>query len=418
MKSYIIVILISALLISTLFFALPKTEVLMPFHEQRFDLNRKNEDYWKEEIILELNIEPKYKTLLEGKVNQAKNVLYKRLQKVGVEEIQIVNYEPTKEELENRIDIEEEAMLKKYLKIIVQTTKDQSLVNRLITSTGNVKIMEPKENLKELSDEDQFQLYMEENYEGTKWDRSKFRNILINDLMAGDGERSYFGVFKPSLGNKREFSKFLREREGEEIGVLMDSFVIPIQVTPEMPNLFAVGIGPDKNEAEVQNIILNTGVIPAKNISIFSSQQKEADIYEIDHIQVTLAILISIISILFFLYQREKDEKEKILQFAFSLLLIFSISLTILKIWQVPVDLFLLIPAGILGTIFVKKMYTCPTESRMILITSVIVSALMLIFGTGYIPILGNFILFIILISFLTEILTKIYFKHIKIINS
>ncbi len=418
MKSYIIVILISAFLISTLFFALPKTEVLIPFHEQRFDLNKKGDDYWKEEIILELNIEPKHKTLLERKVNQAKNVLYKRLQKIGVEEIQIVSYEPTEKELENRMDFEEETMLKEYIKIIVQTTKDQSLVNRLITSTGNVQIMLPKEDLGELSNEDQLQLYMEENYEETKWSRSKFRNILINDLMAGDGERSYFGVFKPSFGNRREFNRFLREREGEKIGVLMDSFVIPIQVTPEMANLFAVGIGPDEDEAVIQNIILNTGVIPAKNIFILSSQQKEADVYEIDHVQVTLAVLISIISILFFLYQREKDEKEKILQFAFSLLLIFSISITILKIWQVPVDLFLLIPAGILGTVFVKKMYTCPTESRMILITSVIISALMVIFGTGYIPILGNFLLFIILISFLTEILTKTYFKHIKIINS
>ncbi len=418
MKSYIIVILISALLISTLFFALPKTEFLVPFHEQRFDLNKKSENYWKEEIVLELNIEPKHKTLLEGKVNQAKNVLYKRLQKMGVEEIQIVNYKPTEEELENSIDFEDETMLKEYLKVIIQTTKDQTLVSRVITSTGNVKIMEPKEELKEISDEDQLQLYMEENYEETKWDRSKFRNILINDLMAGDGERSYFGVFKPGFGNRREFNEFLREREGENIGVLMDSFVIPMQVTPEMTNLFAVGIGPDKNEAEIQNIILNTGVIPVKNISILSSQQKNPNIYEIEHVQVILAIFVSIISVLLFLYQREKEEKEKILQFAFSLLLIFTISLTILKIWQIPVDLFLLIPAGILGTIFVKKMYTCPTESRIILITSVVVSALMIIFGTGYIPILGNFLLFIILISFLTEILTKTYFKHAKIINS
>ena len=419
MKSYIIVILISALLISTLFFALPKTEVLVPFDEERFDLNVKSDDYWKKEIILELNILPKHRTFLDDKVDKSRNILYKRLQKAGVEEIQVVSYKPTQEEIESQIQPEEEeSFLKEYIKVIVQTTIDENVVNQLITSTGEIKIMEPKEILDDLPDEEQLQLYMVENYEETKWDRSQFRNILIRDLMAGEGGRSYFGIFKPGLGNRREFNRFLREREGEMIGVLMDSFVIPMQVEPEMSNIFAVGLGPDEKEAKTQNIILNTGVIPASRISILSAENKETDIYEIDHIQVTLAILISIGSVIFFLYQREKEEKEKILQFAFSLLLIFSISLTILKIWKIPIDLFLLIPTGILGTIFLKTMYTCTTESRMILITSVIVATLMVIFGTGYIPIMGSFMLFVILLSFITEILTKVYFKHIKIINS
>ena len=421
MKSYIIVTLISALLISTLFFALPKTEVLVPFTEERFDLNTKSEDYWKQEIILELNIEPKHKAFIQERVNEGKDVIYKRLQKIGVEEIQIVDYEPSEEELENQINLEEEEnLLKRYIKVIVQTTKDEQLVNRLITSTGRVKIMLPGPELEDLGQEqeDQFQLYMPENYEETKWNRDAFRNIHINDLIASEGQRSYFGIFKPKFGNRGEFRKFIRENENETIGVLMDSFVIPIQISPEMAEVFAIGLGPDSREAEIQNIILNTGVVPATNISVLTSQEKQTEIYEIDHIQVILAISISIVSIIYFLYQREKEEKEKILQYAFSLLLIFSISLTILKIWQIPIDLFLLIPAGILGTIFVKTMYTCPTESRFILLLSLAVFALMTTLGTGYIPILGNFLLFIVLLSFITEILTKVYFKHIKIINS
>ncbi len=420
MKSYLSIILISALLLASLFFALPGTENLVPLEEQRFDLNKKDEDYWKKETILELSIEPKDRTLRNEKVDETKNIIYKRLQKIRVEEIQIVDYQPSDkvlDEKEQSLEDEGDTHLKEYIKIIVQTTKDPNLVNRLITSTGNIKIMDPKEELDDLEEEDQLQLYLKENYEETKWDRTEFRNILINDLVAGDGGRSYFGIFKPKLGNRGEFSSFLREREGQTIGVLMNTFVIPMQVTQEMTNLFAIGIGPERHEAEIQNIILNTGVIPVSQISIFSTEDIEPKIYEINHIQITLAILISIISLIFFLYQRENEEKEKILQFAFSLILIFSLSLTILKIWQIPVDLFLLIPAGILGTVFVKTMYTCTKEAKMILIMSIIVSAIMLIWGTGYIPILGKYLLFVILLSFVSEILTKIYFNHIKIIS-
>jgi hypothetical protein len=419
MKSYISVILITALLLASLFFALPKTENLLPFAEERFDLNRKEDAYWKKEVILELSIEPKDRSLREQKVDEAKNVIYKRLKKVGVEEIQIVSYQPTQEELENRFRVEEdEGYIEEFIKIIIQTTKDEALVNRLITSTGQIKIMQPKEELDELSQEDQMQLYMEENYEETGWNRCEFRNILINDLRAGDGERSYFGIFKPNFGKKGAFTEFLKENEGERIGVLMDNFVIPIQITEDMTTLFAVGLGPDESEAKIQNIILNTGVIRVERISVLSSEELEPNIYEVDHIQISLAILISIASIIFFLYQREKEEKEKILQFAFSLLLIFSISFTVLKIWQIPVDMFLLILAGILGTIFVKTMYTCAAEAKMILLMTVLVSILMVTLGTGYVPLLGNFVLFVILLSFITELLTKTYFKHIKIINN
>lgn len=408
MKSYICVILISALLLSTLFFALPKTENLLVLNQNRFDLNKKEDLYWKQEFIVELNIDPKDRAARQQIVNQTKNILYKRLAKVNVEEIQIVNHNFENEE-------KDENYLQDYLKITTQSTISNNIVGRLISSNGDIQIMIPNKDLDELSQEDQIQIYMPENYTSTEWSREKFRNILINDLRAGDGEKSYFGIFKPRFGNRSKFTQFLKENENKMVGVLMDSFVMPIEISPESTQLFAIGLGPDEGEAELQNIILNTGVIPVESLSIVSSQELEPQIYEIDHIQVVLAISVSILSLLFFLYQRE--EKEKILQLAFSLLLLFSIGLTILKIWQIPVDLFLLIPTGIFSTIFVKTMYTCTAEARFILLISIAFSILMLTLGTGYIPTLGRFFLFVILLSFFAEILTKTYFKNIKIIN-
>lgn len=408
MKNYIIVILISAFLISTLFFALPKTETIQPFDEGRFDLNKKEDSYWKNEYILELNLEHRDKALKDKYINQTRDILYKRLKKAEVEEIQIVKH---------NIETEDDDLnVNEYLKITIQTTIEEDAVQRLISSTGNIAIMTPKEDW--VPDEENIlDAYMIENYEPTKWTREEFRNILINDLRAGDGEKSYFGIFKPKIGNRGEFKKFLQQNQGQTVGILMDSFVIPMQVQAEDTSVFAVGLGADKGEAYLQNIILNTGELPVTKTAIFSTKSIEPTIYKVDHVQVILAILVGTLSLLVFLYQREKDDKEKILQLAFSLLLIFSTSITILKIWQVPTDLFLLIPIGILTTIFLKTMYTCTNESRIVLIMTITTAIVMATLGTGYISILGKSLLFVILLSFVTETITKLYFKNIKEIH-
>ncbi len=394
MKSYIIVILISALLLSTLFFALPKTENLVPFDEKRFDLNKKEDKYWKEEFILGVE---------DGGINKqniekTKDVLYQRLRKIRVEEIQITSKG-------------------NEIKVLVQTTKDPDFVRRLLSSTGKVQLMIPKSELEEIAQEDQIQLYMQENYEKTEWDNTKFRNILIKDLRTDMNEKTYFGIFKPKFGERNNFKNFLREYEGKELGILVDGFVRPIRIEPHLIELFAIALAQDDSEAFTQDLLLNTGTIPT-NFSLVESSPIETSIYEINHVQVALALIAGLFSLLFFLYRRETEEKEKVLQLAFSSLLLFSISLTILKVWQIPVDLFLLIPTGILLITFMKTMYTCPSENRSILLLATAISAFMVIFGTGYILILGRFILFGILLSFITEILTKIYFKHIKILNT
>lgn len=414
MKSYITVIIISALLLSTLLFALPKTEAIIPtIDDKRFDLNTKEEDYWKKEFIIELNIEERDRALVEDKVEKTKDVLYQRLRKAGVEEIQITEYEKDEDEEEEENDL----FIVEHIKVIIQTTKDENFVKRMLASSGDVQIMKPREDFDILNQEDEMQIYLPENYELTGWGRDDFRSILINDLIAGDGQRSYFAIFRPTYTNRPAFSSFLNEHDKQILGVLIDSYVLPVEVNLDMMNVFAVGIGPDPREAQIQDIILNTGVIPVVDMFTVSERDLEPNIYEIDHIQISLAILVGIISIIYFLYQKEKEEKEKILQFSFSLLLIFSISLTVLKIWKIPVDLFLLIPTGILTTIYVKTMYTCTKESKFILMATILMASLMIFLGTGYAPILGRFLLFTIALSFLTEFLTKIYFKNIKNLN-
>ncbi len=406
MKSYVTVILISALLLATLFFALPKTENLLFNRDDSFNLNKKEDQYWKKEFTLELDISPKDRALKKQQINKTKDILYKRLKKVGVEEIQIIEKEMG--------DNPEKA----HLKVLIQTSKDEGLVYQLISSTGHVKIMTPKpeEESEEEEEENPLKLYLEENYDETEWKGEKFRTILINDLQTSEGQKSFFAIFKPKFTTKGDFTKFLESHKNETIGVYIAGFVRPILVQDQSIKVFAIPLTEDKGEAQLYDIIFNTGTIPV-DFRIIEENELETEIYNINHTQAMLAILASIISLLAFLYQREKENKTKILQLAFSLLLIFSISFTILKIWQVPVDLFLLIPAGILTTVFMKTMYTCIYENKSIILFTTALSILMVTYGTGYIPILGKYILFVILISFLTEILTKNYFQHIKILT-
>jgi hypothetical protein len=394
MKSYIIVISISALLLASMFFAFPKTERLLPSSdEKRFDLNKKENSYWKKEFVLELGEERKN----EQDVEKTKDILYKRLRKIQAEEIQIKSDESG-------------------ITVIVQSTQNPDFVTALISTPGKIKLMTPNLKLEELEEEEEFEMYSEENYTETDWNNKKFRNILINDLKTDSGDKTYFAIFKPQFGQRNAFKDFLRENQKEGIGVSLDGFVRPITVEPHLINLFAIAIAQDEAGALIQDIILNTETIPLE-FSLVETNDLKPNVYLINHVQAMLAILASTISLLAFLYQREKENKEKILQLAFSTLLLFSLSLTVLKIWQIPVDLFLLIPTGILTVIFIKIMYTCPDENRSILFLTTILAILMITLATGYIPIMGRFLLFAILLSFMTEILTKLYFKHIKILN-
>jgi hypothetical protein len=397
MKSYISVILISALLLSSLFFALPKTERLLPYGDKSFDLNKKEDQYWKKEFIIEIGIEQNDKENKDRIIKDAKDILYKRLRKAGVEEIQIVSHK------QENLPEETEGDIKESLKVTIQTAKDIDLIRALMASNGRINFMLPIEGLEDMAIDDEIQLYLEMNYEKTEWTHENFRSIYINDLMSSQGDRAYFAIFKPNLKDRKGFSEFLQEYEGEQIGVYLGDLVRPTFVQENSSNMFAIPIAQTKDEAFIYDIIFNTGVLPASFL-LTTTTDLEPTIYEIDYIQATLALLVSTIILLIFLYRRENENKEKILQLSFSLLLLFSISFTVLKIWQIPVDLFLLIPTGILITLFLKSMYTCTNESRTILLLTLATAIIMTVLGTGYIPILGKFILFAIALSFITEI--------------
>ncbi len=396
---YLFVILISGIIISTLFFALPKTEDLLPQNflgDTRFDLNTKEGSYWREEFTIILDIDNEEDKSRDIKTTE--DILYKRLRRAGVEEVHIT-----------KSDHYDDA-----LAITVQTTEEQTKIRNLISQRGFMELVTPREDL-EIDQDDFFQMYMRENYEGTGWTRTEFRNILIKTLLDSEGERSYFAIFKPWPQDQGRFANFLEDYEGGTIGWAVDDFVRPIEIDEFSKELFAVGLGPETEQADFYDILLNTGKIPVE-YTLIAEIQQEPEVFEIEYLQVTLAIIASIIILTAYLYLREHQQQRKVLEFALSLLMVFSVSFTILKLYYIPVDLFVLVIAAILTIIYLKLVCLRSTDVRTVTSFAFILTVLMILFGTGYIPILGKYLLFVIVSSAIIQKLVQIYFEKIKII--
>ncbi len=396
---YLVIITVSCFILITLFLALPQTEELIPeeiLEERRFDLNIKDEDYWKKEFFLQFeegtNIRERRET---------KNIIYQRLRRANVEEIQV-----------KETDVEGS----RGLKVIVQTIQDETFIEDLISERGYMELVVPKEDKEAEEDGLDAQMYMRENYKSTGWDREAFRNILIRQLPDEQHNQVYFAIFKEWPQDRGDFANFLREQQGKTIGLAIDGFVRPVQVDQQALEIFAVGLGPDRQNAEFHDIIFNTGVIPA-NYSNIESNEKTPQIYEIDHIQTTLAIIVSIIILTTYIYFKEKVSTEKIMNLGLCMLLTFSTSFSVLKIYQIPTDLFLLIIAGILTIIFIKMIYLRYKHIRTLTIFSLFTAILMVFLGTGYIIILGQYMIFVILLSIILQVVIRYYFETIKMIS-
>ncbi len=388
LTNHITVIVISGLIISGIFLSMPKTEQLLFSPDVRVDLNIKENDYWKKEYYIDLDIKYGDKDRTE-KINETKDILYKRLQKANAEEIQVKSHKVNNSE---------------GLKITVQSTQDEHLITGVIADRSYMRLVTPK---KDLEKNDFTQIYLIENYDKTEWDRSAFRNILVKTLVDSENNRTYFAIFKPWPQNRGSFVRFLEDNKGESIGFAMDEFVRPVMVDESSKELFAVGLGPDKINAQIYDIVLNSGVIPLK-YTLEDIVDVEPEIFEIKYMQVTIAIITAMLILTTYLYLREKDKKN-ILEFSLCLLTTFSVSFTMLKTYQIPVDLFLLLITGVLIIIFVKMIYFNKKDLKFISLFSIGFSILLIYLGTGYTQLLGQQLLFAILLALFLQRFLRYY---------
>ncbi|WKZ30816.1 MAG: hypothetical protein QY318_03125 [Candidatus Dojkabacteria bacterium] len=409
-------ILVTSMLISAALIAMPKTERFTP--DNRFDLNVKDDKYWAKRFVLELTVKKEDEGDTTEKVEVTKGIIQRRLDRYDVEQVSIKtlhDYEPTSaeetvEDIVNQIEEQEDVQgaedsgdnekaeedIKVYIEVSATSSRDQASITRLIGSRHYLKIMTTTPAA--LNSEDQLAAYLPENYDRTQFTRRSFRNIEIKQLSTTtEGEDAFFAIYKSWPHNALAWRDFLGDNAGKTIGIAIDGFVtpypVPIEFDPDLKNpqqnpIFAPGVTQDPAEAQILDILYNSGVIPVE-YSIISNEDAEVKTYEIDYIEVSAAFILSVIVIMAYSYFRNRGDKGRSLLFMLTSVAAFAFYVAVLKILSLPIDLPILLLEG-LSIILLAKVLAYRTRSVLLIDLPVIMFfALLSFYGSGYTGIYG-----------------------------
>jgi hypothetical protein len=382
--NYVFLILLSSTVLLVFLIALPLTEKLT--NVVAFDLNI-SDNYWSREYSLDLESED------PSDINKTKNILFKRLNDYGVEEVSIK---------------EEEDLIK----IVVKTTRPQTYVDELVRNPYIYSIVTRREDIDFDSEENQYAEYLGENYNDTQFSANSFRNIYVTKLTNSTGEKSYFGIAKPWPNQSSDFNKFLTDYAGEYIGVNIDGFVTPVYIQ-DQSTVFAIPLSIQEESIDAIDILYNDGNIPG---TYEVTDQKDIDVndFNINYIEVSIAFFISILAIYLYTYLTKLYSKEMILRSLFTTLFSLSLFLSFLKISSVPIHVFILIINAVF-LIVLSNLIQQNKESRLsISITSLVIGLIFTFLGIGYLRLLGKDLLIISLISYLGVVVGNFYINKVS----
>jgi hypothetical protein len=382
--NYVFLILLSSLILLNFLIALPLTETLTDV--VAFDLNVAD-DFWSKEYTLDL------KDASNSDIQKTKNILFKRLNDYNVEEASVHQNDNT-------------------LKVIVKTTKSQTYVDELIRSPYQFSIVTRKEDVDFENEEEPLVPYLAENYNETQFGANTFRTIYINELPNSSGEDSYFGIAKPWPNNTKSFNTFLKDYEGEYVGINIDGFVTPVYIS-EDSSLFAIPINTtDEEGTKAIDILYNSGNIPT---SYELTQQEEIDVqnFNMNYIEVTIAVFVSILLIYTYTFFTKIYSKDLILRSCFATLLSLATFLTFLKISATPIHIFMLVIYAILLISLTNTIEQNRESKYYILITLSILGSIFYFLGIGYLKLLGIYIVLVSIISFLSVVIGNFYINKV-----
>jgi len=394
--SYFSLVLVSSLLIVVCLISLPLTEQIK--EEVSYNLITKSDMYWSKEYILELDTSQILDVDKEKYIEKTRNILYRRLNKAGLEEISIYK------EILNQTNI---------LRIIVKSSKDESLVDNLIQNRFLVRVVTRKEDVNFEDQENQYAYLMGENYNPTEFTGSSFRNVLLTELRNSSGEYSYFAVFKPWLTREKAFQNFLKNHEEETIGLEIDGFVTPYYVPTSNPKTFAISVSGGKSQSKMLDLLYNSGEIP---LPFSTTETKNIDIEtsNLDYIKLSIALLTSIILLYLVLLFILKEDPQITSNSLFATLVTISGWISYLKISSTPVDTWLLALECILAVILIYVLIH-NKESQISITTSLIISFfILMILGIGYMKIFGREMLLVLILCQFSIAFTKWYITNIK----
>ena len=391
--NYIVAILATAFTITVILIALPLTENIST--NTSYDLVTKSTNYWAKEYNLLIH------THDEKKVQETKNALYRRVRKFGVEKVEIST---SPEENEDGT----------ILIVRIQTTKNQELVEQLIKNQFKVRIVARKEDVDFQDEENQLAYLFLDSYNSTGWTRDDFRNIYITELKTTENNYSYFAIFKLWPHKQKSFNDLLDQHRGDYIGVSNDAYVIPYLVPLDSQNIFAVPINAgSEQEAQVVKLLYNSGTIPSE-ITLLSAKDIEINTVNINHVGITIGLIISLLLSYGYLYITKQMQTEELKTTLFATILTASIYLSILKLFFIPIDTFILPITAILSFLLIKVLVENDDSVIYIEILLLLIFTLVKIFSAGYINILATHLLGLIPLAKLTILFSEWYINKVR----
>jgi len=384
--NYILIIIVTALFLASIFIALPLTEKYVS--KITYNLNPKDKTYWSQEFIVSTeNTDSKAQ-------NELRNIFYKRLKGFGVEEVSTY--------LEND-----------KIRIDVTTSKDKDLVKELISNKFEVKIVTRKADVNFDDSENTYAYMLGTNYDSTDWSRSDFRNIYITKLRTSSGTYANFAIFKLWPTGEEKFRNFLKQYNGVSIGIDIDGFVTP-HVVDTTSQIFAIPISTeDALQLKAMSLLYNSGVVNT-NFKIDSQTDLTLNVPTVNYIQITLGILVAIVVLYFYLFISKTTAPNILLKSLLATTLTISIYLAFLKIFQIPVDTFMLSIEAILAIIVTRILAEGKDSVFYIELFLLIILASTIFLGNGFISIIAQDMLILTALSKLCLVVSAWYINKVK----
>jgi preprotein translocase subunit SecD len=384
--NYILVIVVTALFLASIFIALPLTEKYVS--KISYNLNTKDKTYWSQEFIVSTeNTDAK-------SLNDLRNIFYKRLKGFGVEEVSTY--------------VEDDK-----IRIDVTTTKDKDLTKELISNKFEVKIVTRKSDVNFDDSSNTYAYMLGTNYDATDWNRSDFRNVYITKLRTSNGTYANFAIFKLWPAGEEKFNKFLQQYNGQTIGVDIDGFVTP-HVVDSTSKVFAIPISTeDQQQLKVMSLLYNSGVVTT-NFKIDSQTDLTVNVPTVNYIQITLGILVAIVVLYFYLFISKTTSQDVILKSLLATTLTISIYLAFLKIFQIPVDTFMLSIEAILAIMVTRIIAEGKDSVFYIELFLLIILASTIFLGNGFISIIAQDMLILTALSKLCLVISAWYINKVK----
>lgn len=384
--NYILIILVTAIFLATIFIALPLTEKFIS--KTNYNLNLNDGNYWSQEYIV--SVEDTEKQSLDN----LRNILYKRLSGFGVEEVSTY--------------IEDDK-----IRITITSSKNKDLVKELISNKFEVNIVTRKSDVNFDDPENTYAYMLGTNYDATEWNREDFRNVYITKLRTNNGDYANFAIFKLWPQSLERFNAFLKQYNGQYIGVDIDGFVTP-HIVDSTSNIFAIPISTDdEQQLKVMSLLYNSGIV-ATNYKIDSQTDLPVNTPVLNYLQITIGIFAAIIILYLYLFISKATPVDTLLKSVLATVLTLSIYLAFLKIFQIPVDTFLLAIEAILAIIITRVIAENKDSVFYIEIFLLIVLASLIFLGNGFISIVAQDMLILTALTKLCLVLSGWYIYKVK----